>query len=70
MVQSSPLLNTIEAGRYLRLSSRTLENLRVRGGGPAFTKLGRRRCFYTQTALDEWIAAQSRTSTSDAGRAA
>ncbi|WP_369058341.1 helix-turn-helix domain-containing protein [Caulobacter sp. 73W] len=39
--QKSALLNTTEAARVLSISPRTLEDWRLRGGGPAFHKLGR-----------------------------
>jgi excisionase family DNA binding protein len=60
----SDLLTTHEAAAYLRLSPRTLENWRVRGGGPRFRKLGD-RVLYAQAELDQWQAARDRTSTSD-----
>jgi len=62
----SDLLTTPEAAAYLRLSPRTLENWRVRGGGPRFRKLGD-RVLYDQGELDRWQAARDRTSTSDPG---
>ena len=34
-------LTTVEAASFLNLSNRTLEDWRLRGGGPAFRKLGR-----------------------------
>ncbi|ASS55258.1 hypothetical protein ACU8V1_20905 [Rhizobium leguminosarum] len=33
----------------------TLRNLRVKGGGPAFTKIGN-QVFYEANALDAWVA--------------
>jgi hypothetical protein len=38
----SPFYSNEEAADFLRLSPRTLEKYRVRGGGPSFRKLGRR----------------------------
>ena len=37
----SPFLNTRQAAHYLGLSSRHLERLRGRGGGPLFRRHGR-----------------------------
>jgi hypothetical protein len=36
------LLSSAEVARFLNLSPRALETLRVVGGGPQFRKLGRR----------------------------
>jgi hypothetical protein len=60
------LLNTVDAAAYLRLSYRTLQNWRVRGGGPRYVKLGD-RVLYAQGDLDAWVDEQTRTSTSDPG---
>lgn len=52
------LLTTIEAAKYLRLSPRTLERLRVQGDGPRFMKAGRglrARVLYTAGDLHDWI---------------
>jgi excisionase family DNA binding protein len=61
-----PLLTTMEAAAYMRLSPRTLETWRLRGGGPHYRKLGD-RVLYTQADLDTWLEGQTRTSTSDPG---
>ncbi|MCA0433040.1 MAG: hypothetical protein LCH46_07220 [Proteobacteria bacterium] len=36
----------------------TLENLRCRGGGPAFRKVNSRRVLYDADALDAWATSQ------------
>jgi hypothetical protein len=59
-------LNTTQAARILQLSSRTLENFRVRGGGPPFMKFGV-RVFYRPEDLFDWVERAVRTSTSDPG---
>jgi len=59
-------LNTTQAARILQLSSRTLENFRVRGGGPTFMKFGV-RVFYRPEDLFDWVERAVRTSTSDPG---
>lgn len=60
------LLHTREAGAFLGLSPRTLEKLRVTGGGPAYRKLGR-RVVYAPDDLRRWADQATRTSTSDPG---
>jgi hypothetical protein len=62
-------LNTREAAEYLGLSPRTLERLRLRGGGPIYEK-PIRRCLYRIDALDAWASAAQRRSTSDPGPSA
>jgi len=58
------LLKTQEAARFLSLSSRTLERLRLSGDGPRFCKL-RRSVRYRQSDLEAWLAARSIGSTSE-----
>ena len=55
---------TREAAAYLGLSRRTLEALRIRGGGPVFHAFGRRRLYRAED-LDAWAAERRFTSTSD-----
>lgn len=55
-----------EAAEYLRLSPRTLEKLRVIGGGPRFRKFGR-RVRYALGDLEAWAGARSFEMTSDPG---
>jgi hypothetical protein len=61
-------LDTTEAATRLNLSPRTLEKLRVIGGGPRFCKF-RRRVRYALTDLDEWACERVYESTSDPGYA-
>lgn len=51
------------AADYLGLSPATLETLRTRGGGPPFSKLGR-RVVYAREDLDAWLIHRKRSSTS------
>ena len=44
--RTSPFYSNVEAAAFLHLSPRTLEKMRVIGGGPSFRKFGR-RVFYT-----------------------
>lgn len=58
-------LSTIEAAQYLgsQISPRSLEAWRVRGGGPVFSRLGK-KCVYEISDLDAWVASKRRSSTS------
>lgn len=55
-----------ETAVRLKVSVSFLAKKRVSGGGPKFTKIGR-VIRYPETAINEYLAAQLRTSTSDAG---
>ncbi|MER2250003.1 helix-turn-helix domain-containing protein [Methylobacterium sp. NI91] len=63
---SSRLFTTPEAAQELGVSPNHLEKLRVTGGGPEFIKLGR-SVRYEPTALQAYVAARRRRSTSDQG---
>lgn len=58
------VFDTAAAADYLGVSVATLELLRVRGGGPKYVKL-KRLVRYRHAALDEWMLARERRSTSD-----
>jgi hypothetical protein len=58
-------LTNAEAAAVLKLSPRTLEKLRVNGGGPRFRKFGS-RVIYAREDLDAWANARICESTSDA----
>jgi len=47
--RGSPFLNTDQAAAYLKISSRLLKRLRVRGEGPVF----RRHCRFVQYHIDD-----------------
>lgn len=57
-------LTNSEAAAFLRLSPRTLEKLRVLGGGPRFRKFGR-RVLYAVADLEAWADDHSYGMTSD-----
>lgn len=59
-------LNTREAAKYVRLSTATLERLRVRGGGPTYLNPVPDRVLYAIEDLDAWMLSRRRTSTSEA----
>lgn len=57
-------LSTPQAGRFLNLSSRTLEKHRTYGTGPVYRKIGG-RVVYTLEDLRAWSERGARCSTSD-----
>jgi predicted DNA-binding transcriptional regulator AlpA len=57
------LLTQRETALVLRLSERTLERLRLTGGGPSYVKAGR-SVRYRQADIDAWIAARVVSNTS------
>src|SRR6202030_1840940 len=68
-VLMSVLLNTRQAAAHCNLSPRTLEKLRVKGGGPHFLRLGG-AVRYQLEDLDLWILSSRRRTTSDQPAAA
>ena len=59
-------VRTRQAARYLSLSPRTLEKLRVNGTGPDYFKMDR-AVLYAIGELDAWLARNRRNSTSETG---
>jgi predicted DNA-binding transcriptional regulator AlpA len=57
-----------ETAVRLKVSESFLAKKRVSGGGPKFIKMGR-VVRYPESAINEYLASQVRTSTSDAGPA-
>jgi predicted DNA-binding transcriptional regulator AlpA len=66
LARQQEYVRTREAARYLSLSPRTLEKLRVMGSGPDYFKMGR-AVLYAIGELDAWLARNRRCSTSDTG---
>ena len=64
------LYTTKEAATYLAMGESTLNRARCEGWGPEYTVLGARAVRYEQRALDEFIAAGRRQSTSQTDNAA
>ena len=62
--KGSPFLNTPQAAHYVGLSERTLEKMRVVGGGPAYRKHGRYVRYHIDD-LDAWSRERAKRSTSD-----
>ncbi|HET7321428.1 MAG TPA: helix-turn-helix domain-containing protein [Longimicrobiaceae bacterium] len=61
------LLNENEAAKMLGFKPRTLQEWRLRGGGPAFVRVSSRCVRYRPEDLEAWAEARVRTSTSDPG---
>ncbi|MBT3069263.1 helix-turn-helix domain-containing protein [Rhodomicrobium sp. Az07] len=64
----SGLLTTVEAAAFLRLSPRTLEDMRVTGTGPRYFKLGpgkRSKVVYRKEDLEAWFTRFGFNSTSE-----
>jgi hypothetical protein len=61
------LLDEIQAARLLRLSRRTLQGWRFKGGGPPFVRLSRRCIRYRRGDLQAFVVQRMRRSTSDPG---
>lgn len=62
------LLTTAEAAKYLRLSPRTLEDYRIKGGGPVFIRIGlgrRAPVLYDLEDLNAWLKGQKRGSVAE-----
>ena len=59
------LIYTVEAAFLLGLSPRTLEALRLRGGGPPYIQVTPKAVRYRRRDLDAWLDARQRKSTSD-----
>lgn len=63
-VTSNRYLKTKDAADYCGSSASTFEKLRLTGGGPIYSTIGR-RVIYRLHDLDAWLAASRRRSTSD-----
>ncbi|ESW78133.1 helix-turn-helix domain-containing protein [Mesorhizobium sp. M1307] len=65
--KGSPFLNTAQAAFYIGLSQRTLEKMRLKGGGPQFRKHGRYVRYHIDE-LDDWSKGRAQeTRPEDAG---
>jgi excisionase family DNA binding protein len=60
-------LTTDQAADYLRLSRRTLERMRVVGGGPVYRKHGRHVLYHVDD-LEAWSRARALRSTAEKNR--
>lgn len=62
--KGSPFLNTAQAAFYVGLSHRTLEKMRVMGGGPKYRKHGRYVRYHIED-LDAWSLQHEHGATSE-----
>ncbi len=58
------ILGEREAALRLNLGCRTLQEMRLRGNGPPFIRLGARRVGYDVRDLDAWVNSRRAASTS------
>jgi len=64
--QQRRFLRTSEAAAFLAVSPKTLEALRIRGGGPRYMRPpGRRLVLYALEDLEAWARTGQRESTTD-----
>lgn len=61
---AAALMNQDQAAALLGVSPRTLEQWRLKGGGPAFVRMSHRCVRYRRETLDAWLVAREVTSTS------
>ena len=59
------LLNEVRAAEFLSVNPRTLQQWRLRGGGPQFVKISTRCVRYRYADLIGWMEARLRSSTSE-----
>jgi predicted DNA-binding transcriptional regulator AlpA len=57
-------LNPVEASEYIGVSSSWLAKLRLYGGGPLYSKIGR-SVRYSTDELDSWLTSNLQVSTSE-----
>ena len=62
------VLTQEQVAQLLQVSPRTLEDWRLRGGGPPFVKASRRCVRYPRAALETWVQTRTVGSTTEADR--
>jgi predicted DNA-binding transcriptional regulator AlpA len=65
VLDTAHLLTEVEAAQFLNVSHRSLQNWRVRGGGPRYVKIGGRIVRYRRSDLAAWIDGGCRSNTSE-----
>ena len=61
------LIDETAAAKFLGYSTRTLQNWRVRGGGPKFVRISSRSIRYRRRELIDWADSRLRSNTADTG---
>lgn len=64
--KQSTVLTEDEAAKDLRISKRTLQRLRLEGGGPRFVQLTEKRVGYRPADLDAWADSRGKASSTAA----
>lgn len=64
--EPAPRVSVQGASQLTGLAVSTLNKMRVRGDGPPYMKLGRKRVAYDVSRLEAWLASRERRSTSEA----
>jgi hypothetical protein len=62
------LITEKDAAAFLKLTDRTMQAYRQKGGGPQYIRLSSRCLRYRRIDLCSWAEARMRTSTSDQGQ--
>ena len=65
-IAADPLLNERQVATLTGMSVRSLQTWRLRGGGPAYVKLGT-AVRYRRADIDAWLQSNLKTSTSTGG---
>ncbi len=65
-MSAAAFLTEGELSALIKVPTKSLQRWRWAGFGPKFVKLGH-AVRYRRSDIDDWIAAQTRTSTTDAG---
>lgn len=65
-ISVEPLLNERQVAEITGMSVRSLQTWRLRGGGPAYVKLGT-AVRYRRGDIDAWLESNLKSSTSDQG---
>jgi hypothetical protein len=69
VIDPEEVFDTKGAAAFVKLSGRSLEGFRVRGGGPPFLNPSPRIVRYLKSDLISWLKDHRRASTSDGGEA-
>ena len=64
------IYNERAIAKILGISARNLQQLRLEGRGPDYVQITKRRIGYTMEAIQAWLAARTKRSTSSQGPAA
>lgn len=60
------LIDDREVSRLTGIPRKTLQNMRLKGGGPHYIKIGK-NCRYRPSEIENWLKDNTRRTTSDRG---